>query len=503
MKENQKVSAILFFTALFTILFYQQSAGINVLIFESVYLLFIAHFARHALKTPLAWLFFGGTFITAVFTVITNTFFVVLFNFISLMMLSGILIFPNAVSVISVAGLAFYNLLLAQTSSVKKVVDHKSRLNPFRRVFYYAKIILVPMLIITFFIIIYKTANPVFNGYADEAFSRIGHYFSTFFNRIDFWLVTTIILGYLISNVLVLQNPVAELIAYDHRSDGLIRMRNPDFHFTMYRPTALKNEYRAAIFLFSCLNLILLLVNLIDINWVWFNFEWSGQYLKQFVHEGTWLLIASIIVSMVLVLFFFRGNLNFFTRNKPLKVLCYIWLIQNCILVLSVGIRNLYYIQHFALAYKRIGVLVFLLMTLIGLITIIFKIHNRKSAFHTTRINALALYIVLLIASLFNWDSIIARYNFSHYQTAFVHLDFLSDLSDKALPYLVKSDAELNELSKSQATLFHFDYTYMKPEQYATIIDKRVENFRNKWENKSWLSWNYAEYRAYSCLVTK
>ncbi|MEP7263376.1 MAG: hypothetical protein ABI772_02700, partial [Bacteroidota bacterium] len=92
MKENQKVSAILFFTMLFTILFYQQYAGINVLLFESVYLLFIVRFARPALKSPLAWLFFGGTFITAVFTVITNSVFVMLFNFISLMMLSGILI---------------------------------------------------------------------------------------------------------------------------------------------------------------------------------------------------------------------------------------------------------------------------------------------------------------------------------------------------------------------------------------------------------------------------
>ncbi|MEP7265818.1 MAG: DUF4173 domain-containing protein, partial [Bacteroidota bacterium] len=327
------------------------------------------------------------------------------------------------------------------------------------------------------------------------------YYFSSFFNRIDFWLITTIVLGYLVSNVLVLQNPVAELIAYDHRSDALIRMRNPDYHFTLYRTTALKNEFRAAIFLFSCLNIILLLVNLIDINWVWFNFDWSGQYLKQFVHEGTWLLIASIIISMVLVLFFFRGNLNFFTKNKPLKVLCYIWLIQNCILVISVGIRNLYYIQHFALAYKRIGVLIFLLLTLIGILTIIYKIQNRKSAFYTTRVNALSLYIVLLISSFFNWDNIIARYNFNHYQTAFVHLDFLSALSDKALPYLLKSDAELTSLSKSQATLFHFDYNYMKPEQYAAIIDKRVTTFRDKWESKSWLSWNYAEYKAYSFLV--
>jgi Domain of unknown function (DUF4173) len=500
MNDKQKVSAILFFTALFTIVFYQQSAGINVLIFESIYLLFVATFARQALKRPLAWLFFGGTLLTAVFTVVTNSVFVILFNFISLMMLSGILIFPEAVSVISVAGLAFYNLLLAQVNSLKKVVDHKSRLNPFRKILFYARIVLIPLIVIFFFVVIYKAANPVFNGYANEAWLRFGHYLSAFFNRIDFWLVTTIVLGYLLSNVLILQNSVAEVIAYDGRNDGLIRMKNPNYSYTHYRTTALKNEFRAAIFLFSGLNIILLFVNLIDINWVWLNFEWTGQYLKQFVHEGTWLLIASIIVSMVLVLFFFRGNLNFFTKNKPLKYLCYAWLIQNCILVISVGIRNIYYIQHFALAYKRIGVLVFLLMTLIGLVTIIHKIHSRKSSFHTTRVNALSLYVVLLALSLFNWDNIIARYNFNHYQTAFVHLDFLAELSDKALPELQKTDAELAALSKSQEAVFHFDYKYMKPDQYAAIIDSRVATFKNKWEVKSWLSWNYAEQVAYDRL---
>lgn len=500
MPNKHKIAAIGFFTTIFTILFYQQSAGINMLIFELLYLLFILRFARQSIQSPLAWIFFGGTILTAVFTVITNSVFVILFNCISLLLLTGVLIFPNAVSVISVAALAFYNLLLAQVEGFNTLIAHKSGGRPLRKFVHYLKIIIVPVAIVTVFVFIYKSANPVFSKVTNNFFADINAWFTLLFQRVDFWLITTIFFGYLLSNVLVFQHPVAEVIAYDGKSDGLLRVRNPNFNSIVLRNTALKNEYRAAVFLFFSLNLLLLIVNIIDINWVWLHFDWSGQYLKQFVHEGTWLLILSILISIVLVLFFFRGNLNFFTRNKTLKTLSYVWLIQNGILAVSVGIRNFYYIQHFALAYKRIGVLVFLFLVLIGLASVIYKIHQRKSAFFTTRVNALSLYLVLLVASLFNWDSIIARYNFNHYQTAFVHLDFLSDLSDKALPYLIKSDAELLALKESQEKLFHFDYTYMKPQQYKRIIDYRIENFINKWEEKGFLSWNYPEYRAYQIL---
>ena len=209
----------------------------------------------------------------------------------------------------------------------------------------------------------------------------------------------------------------------------------------------LKNEYKAGIFLLIVLNILILILNLIDINWVWFNFKWEGQFLKQFVHEGTYLLILSILISIGLVLFFFRENLNFYSKNRTLKYLSYVWIIQNGILTISVAIRNFYYINYFSLAYKRIGVLLFLILTLYGLYTVFNKVKNKKSNFYLFQYNFSALFILLIVSSIVNWDKVIANYNFKHANKSFLELNYLADFSDKTLPYLDKPLHELEEIN--------------------------------------------------------
>ena len=106
----------------------------------------------------------------------------------------------------------------------------------------------------------------------------------------------------------------------------------------------------------------------------------------EFVHEGTWLLVFSVFLSAAIALFFFKGNLNYFSKNKWLKRLTIVWIAQNLVMVISVMLRNYWYITYFGLAYKRIAVLFFLLLTMIGLITIIIKILNKKSSYYLWRV---------------------------------------------------------------------------------------------------------------------
>src|SRR5690606_12977260 len=106
-------------------------------------------------------------------------------------------------------------------------------------------------------------------------------------------------------------------------------------------------EYRSAVLLFFGLNGLLAFLNFMDIYWVWFNFKWEGQFLKDFVHQGTYMLILSIVISIGLVIYYFRRNLNFFQRNRRLKYLTYLWLGQNALLAVSVFIRNGYYISYY------------------------------------------------------------------------------------------------------------------------------------------------------------
>jgi len=82
----------------------------------------------------------------------------------------------------------------------------------------------------------------------------------------------------------------------------------------------LKNEFRSGIILMGMLNVLLFVVNLTDIRYVWFGFEEQSAYqLSKFVHEGTWVLIVALLLAMSVILFYFRGNLNFFSKNKRKK----------------------------------------------------------------------------------------------------------------------------------------------------------------------------------------
>lgn len=256
-----------------------------------------------------------------------------------------------------------------------------------------------------------------------------------------------------------------------------------------------------------------------DISYVWFNFKWEGQYLKDFVHQGTYLLLVSILVSMILVLYFFRKNLNFYQKNSLLKKLSYAWIFQNAILVFSVGIRNWYYIQYYALAYKRIAIVFFLLLCLFALFTVFFKISKVRSAYFMVRTNVNALIIVLVISSAFNWDRIIAQYNFSKSNSSFVHLNYLATLADSALPYLDHPLEKVQKMNQRQMERFSkgsmgssdesslggsFSYyrrVYLDPLEYVNTINYRKAVFKQKWEAKSWLGWNLAEAEAYDLLT--
>jgi len=100
----------------------------------------------------------------------------------------------------------------------------------------------------------------------------------------------------------------------------------------------------------------------------------------------------------------------------------------------------------------------------------------------------------------FNWDIIIAKYNFNHSETAFVHFDFLANLSHNALPYLEKSEEELTEIDKFQKEKFPFRRQYMSSEQYSNRIKNEKDYFMHNWKNSSWQEWNFASMRAYKKL---
>lgn len=498
---RKKIDLLLVFLSaiIITIFFHRQALGLNLFIFETILFSWFYFSKQYRFRGKNMITLGVGLLITSLFTVLTHSLFSYIINFLTLFIFIGVLIYPEVRSLINSVGISFSNLFNSQIRFLKELTSLNIKGQKFGSFIRKYRIFIIPVIIILLFVLIYRRSNPIF----DKLFVKIGEFLqehlSFIFKDFDSLLIVTFFIGLIISSFIFLRTSNPQIIEIDSSSSTDLK-RQRKKNQKNFKVTALRNEYKAGVFLLLVLNAILLLLNVIDINWVWFNFEWEGQYLKQFVHEGTYLLILSILISLALVLYFFRGNINFYSNNKLLRYLSYLWLAQNGVLIISVAIRNFYYINYFSLAYKRIGIIIFLVLTIYGLYTVLIKVRQRKSAFYLFKSNSYAFYIVLVLCSSINWDSLIANYNFKHAGRSFLHLDYLSTLTDKSLPYLDKSLTELTEIDKIQKEKFPFEQKFMTPEAYHLTIKIRKKYFIEKWESKSVLSWNLPEYLAYKKL---
>ncbi len=499
MKTSQhQFAAVLLSALVFTLLFYKQTIGINLLIFE-MFILAVLHFFRRFIFNRESLIALSCTVITGFLVVVHNSQFVIFTNFLSLFTLTGVLLYPQAKSLFLSLGFALRNTIFALIELFKGSNFPDTPVSRVGNAFKWIRLTGLSVFVLVLFVVMYKSANPVFDGMTAGISLHIGNLFSTIFGNINAAVVFTFVLGLIISSFLIFKTLSGKMINRASTvSNNLIRIKKPlqRLHLSL----ELKREWKAAIVLLVLLNLLLLLINVIDIYWVWFNFEWEGEYLKQFVHEGTTVLIISILISIAISLYLFRGNFNFFSRSPVLKGLTYLWLAQNAVLAISVGVRNFHYIQYYALAYKRIGVIFFLLATIIGLITVMYKIRNVRSIYFLLKVNTMSVFLILILMSLFNWDGIIAKYNFNHADHSFVHFDFLSTLNPGTFPHLDKDLKALKKIEEGNDR-FPSKIKYMTAEEFRERIDYRKEHFRLQFEDQHWLSWNFTSQRAYNYVV--
>lgn len=492
MRQSTKLFLLcLLMAGLYVFLFHGVGTGLNLLLFE----LAVAaawRGTRSGPITPLARLTLGGMLLTAVMVMMHGSTSAVVLNVISVGLTVGILLAPelNAMhrsAVIAIAHVAAVPLAFLHTLPFPQRHLPGSGITPRGAL----SVTLVP-LVLLLFIAMYRSSNPHFDQFMAKVFALL--------DNVDITLVGSFLVGLLISGFLLLITRNQGLLRWatggkDQLAPSGEGASDPKVH----------SELLTATMLLAGLNVLLLVANVLDIKYVWTGFQFDGQYLKQFVHEGTYMLLLSILLGAGIVLYYFRGDLNFRQRNRVVKFLSYAWLGQNVVLALSVGMRNYWYIHYYALAYKRIGVGFFLLALCIGLVLVMIKVQRGRTAHYLLRTNAVAVYCVALVMALFNWDGIIARYNMAQQEQAFVHLDFLATLSDKALPYLVRPSTELDKIAAFNSTLIggaerYSRELYMSPESYRIRMDQRVRTFLAEYPKRSWKEWNWADAKAYKAL---
>ncbi len=506
--EQVKILLTTLGAILFNIIFWQQKLGINTLFFDIFILASVFYLYPADLKTNVTKWLLAGHIITVAAVIIHNTILSKLAFSATLLL---IVVFTQYLhrSVWYAAGSAFMNYILMVPSfftNAKQIKKGSVSLYSLRKSI---RFLVIPTLLLLVFLLLYNISNSVFSSILNDIGLSLQKFFLRFFDWFSWLRLWFLLLGLFITGGLLLksnihyfsQKDITRHDALNRKKTDLVKWRETSWYQLLALvmgklangTMALRNENKTGIISLILLNILLLSINCIDVVYVWFGFKYNNNLnLAAYVHEGIGMLIFSIVLAMALVLFFFRDNLNFYKKNKLLRFGAYAWLLQNMVLVISVLLRDYYYIAHMGLAYKRIGVLLFLILVLFGLMTVFIKIRQVKTTYFLLRVNAWFAIIILVAASCIHWDEQIATYNLARKNTIPLDIKFLLSLSDKTLP-IIETNKDVLDKYNSSLIDGEGEVLYRPALSPKQVYEIRKNNFIKEQSSYTWLSWNYAD----------
>lgn len=495
---------VLLLATLFDRLFWDQEVGLNLALFAAA-AMGMSLALRRAASASARWAL-AGLLVCASMLVVHGSIIAVVGTLASLAVSAVLLLEPAQRSLpVAMAG-AVLNGLFAPVGLAGLLNDGLKQLPATRRGWRWTRLAFLPLVVVAVYFLIYRAANPRFEamtaGFLDGLFELIGDLLGELLTPHVFFL------GFaLLVSATLLHRFAPHLFAGPEwrMNESLVRERRQRPHWLPPLALgALDRERRMGVVLLVLVNLLLLVVNLIDIAWVWTGFTVEeGFSLKQFVHEGTWLLILSILLSMAILLHLFRGNLNFHPKERALRLLAAAWIAQNFILGISVFLRNYHYINFHGLAYKRIGVIVFLALVLVGLVTLYVKVSRRRTLLFLLRVNGWAAFVALVGLTTVNWDGLIVRYNLAHWNQGEIDVDNYLAMSDKVLPLLYGDLPKVEaQMAKHRGNRVRW-VEHLDPQAFRRALDRKRERFLERYAVQDWRSWTLADQRTHEALKAR
>lgn len=454
------ISALLFST-----FFYNQNIGLNLSLFTMLTIIILVIKNRKIFKDKnttfkiAAYLMTGVTVFlyTSNLTIIANIVaFFTLIGSISEHKSSVYINWINGIYTTVAASFSlYYNTLNIEVNNVKKVKISYT---------YWLKIIGIPAIILLIFISLYRKGNPMFND---------------FILKIDFsfinlnWLFFTLMGYYLFYNI---THPIQiePATAIDLKTGNYLEKDS----FDDISVKKLETEKQLGVVLMVVLNLLIIFFLITDVLHLSEIHQMRAAQLSKQVHSGVNALIVSNVLAILIILYFFRGPLNFFEKNNDLKRFTFLWIFLNLSVVFDTAIKNIEYVSSFGFTYKRIGVLFFLTAISVGLITTYLKVSQIKNFWYLVRKNTQIAFVLLMLSSSLNWDKIITYYNINNADQ--IDLNYLINLSDNNT-FLLKEYVEKNEINTSNQFSINKKHTnYLKDLQNNTWQEMVYDNFKVK-----------------------
>jgi hypothetical protein len=236
-------------------------------------------------------------------------------------------------------------------------------------------------------------------------------------------------------------------------------------------------EFFTAKWTFILLNLVVLAVNVGDVLFLVNGKKLpEGLSYAEYVHDGVGALIFSICLAVLLMVYFFRKTEQ--TIPKTLVNLAVVFLAQNLIMLLFTAYRNTLYINEFSLTYKRLGVYLYLLMALAGIVFTIYKLINDKGLPWLINRVDWAIFLPLAVFFAINWTPAITNYNITKSKNNLKKVDW---------HYLI-SIGPTNTLNLSGYQIYFSEYS-------LHVFNLKTKNLQDGLEDKTWKSKTVYEYK--------
>ncbi len=437
----------------FSLLFYSKSFGLNLFLISILVVVLVATIRA---ARSISWGYALAYIATAIFVFLNPSGFSIFVHFMAFIVFIGKSI-SSKTSIYFSWFLGIVNMLIASIANFneRQVGEEKKAqkdISPL--VWNRIKGALIALLCLIIFGMLYKNANPVFGN-------LIAHI------NLDFvsvpWLFFTI-LGYIIFLHILRPFNAEELVAFDVAQKN--ELEKPTEIQLIGAKKELTGEHTLGSMVFIALNLLLIFFLSTDVVYLFQQNDISNAEYSQAVHQGVYALLFSIVCAIALILYFFRGNLNFFEGNERIKSLTYVWIFLNVVLVALTCYKNFTYVEALGLTYKRIGVFVYLLLTLTGLITAYIKVAQIKSFVYLVRTNIATVFAFLIVSAAIPWDKTITWYNLKTIENA--DLDYLFELGDS-------NSVQLYEYAKANKNEVETNLKKSIGEKYFEFLETQSE----------------------------
>ena len=461
MKKHQ---LILVSSLIFTLLFYDESVGVNLAIFGLVLTGIICYFFQDRFTSR-------SHLLLVIASVLSCMAFAWYGDFVSFLALALSIIFlqfktqETNLKIVQVFPLIFLNGItsLGRMLMFTQWLPKREIKNDFAKkmIAYFV----IPAVFVGLFFIVY--------AFGSDHFSAL---FTDYYLDVNFLqLILIALLGFYIS--FTFWNYWIPEICYEKKSflDNEFNDENAIRNQRTFSFLDLDFERRSGEITLVLLN-ALLLVFIVTYNYEQFFEVVEKSKLSAATHERVNAVIFSIVMAVGVIMFYFKGGFNFDEKTKNLKRLSKIWILLNGILIISTIIKNSEYVSFFGLTYKRLGVYAFLFLAVIGLFFAFSKITKQKTNAYLFNQMVWYFYGTILLCSYVNWGNLITNYNISvnkGVEPMFLcKLDF-NDETRRNYFELKNLEGQYSEVSKEEEIDCYQDRSFLSKAFYYEFLNKK------------------------------